>query len=155
MRAAPCVSVPIHRSPPGAILRLCTGKLSSPATFFHEMRNCRRVPPNSPPSVATQTDPSARGRISYPKSLGSPLPGGSLSPFPLPGPPNQSIESAAGPRRLSRLLREGQRIGRSSASLSRPGSATHRVTEAESALRHRLRYVPSRCLERAHLAFEI
>src|SRR5208282_2519538 len=80
---------------------------------------------------------------------------GTLATRRVPGQPTQSIASAAGPRARHKQLRAGRRIGRSSASLSLPGSTTHRVTELESALRHRLQYVPSRCLEWARLAFEI
>ncbi len=87
------------------------------------------------------------------QSSNSPIPG-SLATRRVPGPPTQSIASAAGPRRRRRPLREGRRIDRSSASLSRLGSAIRWLTGAESALRHRLPQVPSRCREWAHLAFE-
>src|ERR1035438_8406908 len=103
--------------------------------------------------------PAARSRTRYrlPARLPAinPPPPGPPATGRVPGPPTQSIESAAGPRRRHRLLHEDQRIGRSSASLSGLGSATHRVTELESALRHRLRQVPSHCLELVHLAFGI
>ena len=81
-RATPCASVPIHRSRP--IFATINGPLEPrercapethpvPRPSSTGCRSRRRSPRSNPPSVPTQSVPSACGWISYTMSLASPL----------------------------------------------------------------------------------